>query len=438
MFLYHLRLAGLSLKQQPMLTALMIGAIGIGVGACMTVLTVLYALSSDPIPEKSHQLFAVRLDSWSPEEAFDENNLDEPSWQLTFKDAIALMRSPVPVRQAAMHVAVFTAVPENTQVAPFLTTARMTGGDFFEMFDVPFLYGGGWDAAVDQNPRNVVVLSRETNETLFGGENSVGREVRFGDAQFVVSGVTDTWSPSVRYYDVNTGAVQPVEDVFMPFSISASREVNLSGNIRCWEEKPLHTYQDLLQSECVVIQYWAELADDVQRAAYQSWLNDYTAEQKKLGRFQRPVNNRLDALNDWLELRQVVSNQEWVLMSIAVLFLIACLMNTVGLILAWFIAKSPTIGLRRALGASRWAIFQQHLVEVGVVGLAGGLVGMFLAYLGLVGLRGLISETEQTAHLNVELLATTIVIAIASAVCAGLYPTWRVCRLAPANYLKTQ
>ena len=438
MFFYHLRLARQSLAKQPLLTMLMITAIAVGVGVFMTVTAFIYAMSGDPIPHKSDQLYNVRIDSWAEDEPYNDDQPDEPPWQLTHRDAMALLDSDIPVRHAAMRKAVFTAVPEKADVAPFLTISRITANDFFAMFDVPFLYGGPWDDRSDDRAENVVVLSRETNEKLFGGEDSVGREVRFGDDRFLVTGVMDTWEPGVLFYDVNNGPLNEVEDVFMPFSISDVREVDNGGNTNCWKDEPTDTYQDMLNSECIYVQFWAELPDAATRDRYQAWLDSYTNEQRELGRLLRPNNNRLDNVVDYLRIREVVRDEDMVMWSIAMLFLVACLVNTIGLILARFIAKAPVIGLRRALGASRFAIFRQHLVEVGLIGFAGGVIGIGLSYLGLLGVHKLVPDLARVAHLDPALIAMTVAVAIVAALVAGLYPTWRVCRLQPAIYLKTQ
>ena len=60
---YYFELALRSFRRSPGLTALMLLTIAIGVGACMTTLTVFHVLSSDPIPHKSEQLFNVQLDA---------------------------------------------------------------------------------------------------------------------------------------------------------------------------------------------------------------------------------------------------------------------------------------------------------------------------------------------------------------------------------------
>ena len=438
MFLYHLRMARMSLMKQPLLTALMIGAIGVGVGACVTVFTLYYTMSKDPIPEKSQQLFAVRLDSWGPDEPYQSDKPEEAPWQLTHSDAMALLESSIPTRHLAMRKAVYTSVPENKDLAPFLTISRMTGRDFFDMFQAPFLYGSPWGGDADANAENVVVLSKETNDNLFGGDDSVGREITFGSERFTVVGVLDEWQLPILFYDVNNGPTESIEDVFMPFSITDQREVAGSGNTNCWKDEQIDTYFDLLQSECVYIQFWAELESEQQVAEYQSWLDHYTGEQKKLGRFERPTNNRLSTVTEWLEIQGVVVDEILVVMSIGVLFLVACLSNTIGLILARFVAKAPVIGLRRALGASKAMIFRQHLVEVAVVGFAGGLLGLGLSLLGLAGLRSLIRDISGLTQLDIKMVVFTITIAIASAIVAGLYPTWRICQLSPSNYLKTQ
>jgi putative ABC transport system permease protein len=351
---------------------------------------------------------------------------------------MALLDSPIPTRHVAMRKAVYTVVPENDNLAPFLTISRMTGRDFFEMFRVPFLFGDTWGDRADTNAENVVVLSKETNDTLFGGDDSVGRDVRFGSEVFVVVGVIDKWQPAISFYDVNNGPTESVEDVFMPFSITDRREIAGSGNTNCWKDEQIDTYFDMLQSECVFVQFWAELETNDQAMEYQSWLNRYTDEQKKLGRFERPTNNRLSTVTEWLEVQDIVVDEVKVVVSIGILFLVACLFNTIGLVLARFAAKAPVIGLRRALGASKSMIFRQHLVEVGVVGFAGGLLGLTLAYLGLAGLRSLVRDVGGLTSLDIELVMLTIAIAIVSAILAGLYPTWRICQLSPSNYLKTQ
>ncbi len=74
-----------------------------------------------------------------------------------------------------------------------------------------------------------------------------------------------------------------------------------------------------------------------------------------------------------MEVNEVVGNDNRVLVRLSFLFLLVCVLNTVGLLLAKFLGKSGEVALRRAMGASRGAVFSQNLVEVGMIGVLGGL-----------------------------------------------------------------
>jgi putative ABC transport system permease protein len=107
--------------------------------------------------------------------------------------------------------------------------------------------------------------------------------------------------------------------------------------------------------------------------------------------------------------------------------------NTIGLLLAKFMRRASEIGVRRALGASRSAIYQQFLVEAGTVGLAGGLLGLPLTGLGML-YADLVFEPEiaRLAELDVSLAILTMVVAIVATILAALYPIWRAAQVQPA------
>lgn len=436
MFAYYLRLAITSLKRNRTLSALMILAIAIGIGVCMTTLTVYSLMSSDPIPEKSDQLFSVRLDSWDPNQPWDEPN--EPPPELTWRDATALMKSDIPVRHAAMFKGAFAIEPENKAIPPYLVVARITYKDFFAMFNVPFKYGSGWDSSADNALAQVVVLGKETNEKLFGGENSVGKTVRIDDRDFKVIGVLDEWKPLPKYYDINNGAFDDPEDIFMPWGVTVPFQVRTAGNTNAWKTETVDSFDAFLNSEQIWIQFWAELPSVTEAARYHDYLDNYVREQKKLGRFPRELNNHVTNVTDYMDERRVVQDDNRVLVGLSFLFLAVCLINMVGLLLAKFLGKSGELALRRALGASQWQIIQLNLVEVGIIGLFGGLLGLVFAFGGLAAVRVLYGDYERLATLNLPLTLEAIVIAIIASLLAGLYPAWQVGRIAPAGLLKTQ
>jgi putative ABC transport system permease protein len=437
MFAYYLKLGWLSIKRNPLLSALMIAAIAIGIGASMTIITVNYVMSGNPIPHRSDQLFYVQLDSWDPNNQ-DEDGYEPPD-QLTYLDAMALMKARKAYRQVASNRSGLVLEPQGDDESPFSVDTRDTWADFFPMFDLPFLYGSGWDHSADANLERVVVLSREINERVFGGEDSVGRSVRLNGMDFRVVGVLDEFQPVPKFYDVTNNAFGTTEDIFIPFNVAVEYQFSRNGNTNCWKKPDGDGIDAFLNSECVWIQFWAELRNETEKQEYMDFLNAYVEQQKAIGRFPRLLNNHLRDVMEWMENQKVVEDDAQVMLGLALLFLVVCLLNTIGLLLAKFMGKSTDISLRRALGASRSSLFVQHMIESGLIGLAGGILGLGLTWLGLRGIEMLFQDiVKNLVNLDWVMVVTAIVLAIVSALLAGLYPTWRACRIAPASQLKIQ
>jgi putative ABC transport system permease protein len=240
-----------------------------------------------------------------------------------------------------------------------------------------------------------------------------------------------------RFYDVTTGPFNPVEDLFVPFTVVIRNELPRNGNTNCWKPVEGDGYEAFLASECIWVQFWAELRDRDERTDYLAFLDSYATEQKAMGRFQRPLNNHLRDVNDWLEFMQVVDRNATMMLPVAVMFLAVCLLNTIGLLLAKFLGRAHEIGLRRALGASRRTLFAQYMVESGVIGVAGGLLGLGLTWLGLAGIVRLFgSQVANLAQLDGVMVASAVLLAIIASMLAGIYPTWRACNVMPAAKLR--
>jgi len=433
MLSYYFQLGLRSLRRNPVLTLLMVIGIALGIAASMTTLTVMHLMGSDPIPWKSDKLHYVQMDNWDINNSYYDDG--RPPDQVTYRDAVALMEAGKADKQAAMFKIALPIQPENPQVKPFQSLGRVTYSDFFGMFEPPFAYGGAWDRAQDKEHARVVVLTKATNEKLFGGQNSVGKNVRMDGIDYSVVGVLGDWKLRARYYDLTNGAFADPEEFFMPFTTAIDLKRRGSGNNSCFKT-PGDGWDAYLQSDCIWMQMWVQLDSPARLAEYKSFLDNYVNEQKKLGRFARPLNNKLLDVNEWMRDQQVVSRDVEVQTGLGFAFLAVCLVNTIGLLLAKFTRKAGEVGLRRALGASRREVFTQFMIESGVVGLTGGLLGLVLTGVGLMAVRALYSTYKSVAQLDLSMVGMTIALAVFSAIVAGLYPTWRACRVQPAAQLK--
>src|SRR5512146_2540712 len=102
---YYLRLALKSFRRNPGLTALMLGAIALGIAVCVMTLTVYHAMSGNPIWWKSDRLYAVTMDNWDPNDPADPLHPQLPPQMMTYKDATYLARSNIPERKIVTYKA---------------------------------------------------------------------------------------------------------------------------------------------------------------------------------------------------------------------------------------------------------------------------------------------------------------------------------------------
>jgi putative ABC transport system permease protein len=441
---YYLKLALHSLRRNVVITALMIAAVGVGVGASMTVYTVLRAMSGNPIPQKSDQLYTPKIDVWGPptQQGGGSQGIDYqlPS-ALTYRDAVALMQAQRAVRQAVMYAVSQDVIPAGGRA--FRANGRATSRDFFALFEVPFRSGAAWDREAEEKRENVVVLSAKLADRVFPNSNPLGKVINLSNRDYRIVGVAQTWAPLPRFYDLSSGALGDAEQFFIPFSTAVDRQTTSSGGENC-QGAPTGGWEAHLNSDCLWIQFWAEFPTAAQARDFKTYLHDYASEQRQLGRFHWPPRVELQSVTELLIDESVVPPAIRAINFVADGFLIVCLVNAVGLLLAKFSSRVRELALRRALGASRGAIFRQCVTETLLIGLVGGVLGLGLTAAGLAGVRALLAAASRQgvpisrlASLNVDMIVITLLVAVVVTVCAGLYPTWRASRVHPAWQLKT-
>src|SRR5438270_1338780 len=140
MLLYNVRLAWKSVRRYPVLSALILLGVALGVGVSTTFITAYHVLARDPVPGKSGSLYYVRVNSWgAPDDPFQQ----APPPLMTYRDAQELLKSRIPARATATFASRGTLFPAGGE-RPFRQGLRLVTADFFPMFAVPFRYGGPW------------------------------------------------------------------------------------------------------------------------------------------------------------------------------------------------------------------------------------------------------------------------------------------------------
>jgi putative ABC transport system permease protein len=434
---YHLKTAIVSLKRNPVITGLLIAAIALGICVSTSFVTLRHLFTQDPLPGKTDKVFYVQLDSWGAEEAYSSEDPDNLPDQVTYRDARGLLRSPVPQRQTATFMTRYFVHPDPKRARPFQADVRLAFSDFFEIFDVPFEYGGPWTKEADAKPEQVVVIDHDTNMKLFGGGNSVGKTVRIEERDFRVTGVLAPYRPAMRWWEMNRNPTGAPEPVYIPFNFVEPLTIWTNGNTSGWKSRGGDTHQHFLNSETIWIQYWVELPDEKAQAAYRDWLTGYIQEQKKLGRFARPVKHSLTTIPAYIERAGFVPDSVRTMSIVSLLFLAVCSVNLIGILLGKFLGRIPEVSVRRALGASRSQIFWQHVIECELIGLAGGAIGLTLSF-GMLKILARFMHNGDALHLDGEMLLLGAFLSLVAGAVAGIYPAWRVCSVPPAMQLKVQ
>jgi len=130
---------------------------------------------------------------------------------------------------------------------------------------------------------------------------------------------------------------------------------------------------------------------------------------------------------------RLYSTAIWILMcAVGFVLLIACA-NVANLMLARAAGRRKEIALRAALGASRWKIVRQLLIESLILSAAGGVLGVLIAYWGIDLIRaGNPGDAARFAPgwshmgINFSVLVFSLLLSIASGLLFGLAPAWQV------------
>jgi predicted permease len=125
----------------------------------------------------------------------------------------------------------------------------------------------------------------------------------------------------------------------------------------------------------------------------------------------------------------------------AALLLLACA-NVANLLLVRCVARRREIAIRLSVGAGRWRLMRQLLVESLVLALAGGGIAALITPLSAGTLNGFVPALSLPLRLlpqvDTRVLAVTMGVSIVSAVIFGILPALRTSSLAPAAVLKEE
>jgi putative ABC transport system permease protein len=124
------------------------------------------------------------------------------------------------------------------------------------------------------------------------------------------------------------------------------------------------------------------------------------------------------------------------LAAFALLFMLIPALNLINLNVSRIMERASEIGVRRACGASAKQLVIQFTIENVLIAMIGGILALLLAVLLIAAFNA--SDIYPYADLRVNWLVAGIafVLSLVFGLMSGVYPAWRMSKLAPAEALK--
>ncbi|KGI78593.1 ABC transporter permease [Oleiagrimonas soli] len=437
MFAYYLELAWRRCRQNVSMMLLVVLTMAIGIASCMTATTIFAALSGEPLPGISDHLYVVTMDSRTQGDADDEPYA-KPQSLLNLRDAKALVdahRADGQFAQAQSLAQVSTTDGKQSD--------RVVGiigyGSLLTTLGVPFRYGRPWSEAEQAAHAPVVVIDAKLAERLFGTSNAVGRSVSMGTGTFRVIGVTAPWKSRTQFLGLTQNAGSPLgQDMrfFVPVGAALDNGVGPLNSGKCAKGAPVVNFQSTNVAQCRWIETWVSLRTPAHVTTYRDFLARYAQAQHQAGRYVHPPQAKLFVTQAWMDRLKAIPGDVGLNVMLAGGFLLLCMVNVAGLLAARFLRRQGHVAIRRALGASRRHVFMQHLVEAGVLGVAGGLLALPLTLLGLWVVRMQPVAYAEAARFSPGAFAVLAALSLLVGLVVGILPAWRVCRQPPALQIK--
>ena len=415
-----LRYAARSMRKSPVFVLFVVLTLGLGIGANTTVFTLINTLILNPLPVRhSEELAAVAaLDGQSTAKS-------RTLFHISYPDLLDYQSH----NQVFTSLAGFTSARGVTWLNHGVSQgmfAELVTGNYFSTLGLNPARGRFFAPEEDSIPGThpVAVLNYATWQKNFGGaEDIIGRQLSVNSVTLTVIGVAPP-----HFIGVNS-IFGP--DIWVPAAMAERVFPNSMQGALSDRGKAAFLGVGRLRPRVAEGQARANIA-----AIAASLAKYYPATDAGRTATVQPLRDVLLASAGGGSSPMVFAGAALSIV-VGIVLLIAC-SNVANLLLARSAARQQELAVRLAMGASRPRLIRQLLTESVMLGLLGGIVGVFLAYFGLQFLFGRLPAGANfpTPKLDFPVLAFALVISLATGFLFGTIPAWKASRSNVAEGLK--
>ncbi len=311
--------------------------------------------------------------------------------------------------QSFASLIAFTMVPfgfsQRPDALPQVKYGLLVSGNLFEAMGVHMLLGRDFRANEDQEPGRdaVVVLGYDFWQDQFSGNrNVIGRMVRLNGVDFTVIGVAPEEFTGMDQYFRNA--------LFVPIHMSPRLARNPKFNLLEGRDHRALTVKGRLRPGVGIQQAQAEFATLAQGLArtYPDTERDRTIV------IRSELQTRID--DDTADAALIA-----MLLGLSAMVLLVACANVASLLLSRARARSREMAVRLAIGAGRARLVRQLLTESLFIGLAGGVLSLAVARLGLVLIQRIQVPTDMPLQFDFKLDARVLLFSLAASLASVLF-----------------
>ena len=426
--MHDLRDAIRALRRTPIVTAVALLSLALGMGANTAMFSIIDALILRPLPVREpHRLtlLAATVKSATSDETWVTVSWTNPIWEGVrsrsgmFGGAFAYGDIAFDLSQRG-EVDPVDGLRASGRMFDVLAVGAVVGRTFTEADDVR---GGGPDGPV-------AVLSYGFWQRRFGGASDVvGRTITLNRVPFTVIGVTGP-----EFFGPDVGRTFDVAVPLGTMTLLAGYQQLLDSRDSWWLRVMVRLApgQSAAQATAALRAVQPQIADETRPA---------TRALDGSAHLSRPFDLEPAAAGS-SELRKNYRRPVLALMAIVALTLLIACGNIANLLLARATARRHELSVRTALGASGWRLARQLFAESMLLATAGAALGVMFAWWGSRLIVAQLSSATNRVVLDVgidwRMLAFTGAIAVGTAVLFGIVPAFRATRVAPIEAMKEQ